>query len=90
LTAGVVLDSNVSVTYRNILYQWNRLVGAHLGDGDGRGLVLMFACSAVEGKAIMEASSGTHFGTSAVESGSALVGRFMSMSASRAGLKFVY
>ena len=67
LTAGVVLDSQGDISYGDILHQGDGLVGAHLGHGDGGGVVVVHAGAAVDGEAIMLASSGTHLGLSVVE-----------------------
>ena len=67
LANGVVLDSNGDISNKDVLYQRDRLVGAHLGHGDGGCVVVVHAGMAVDGEAIMLTSSGAHFGLSVVE-----------------------
>ena len=67
LTAGVVLDSQGDISYRDVLHQGDGFVGAHLGHKDGGCVVVMHAGAVVNGETIMLASSGTHLGLSVVE-----------------------
>ena len=67
LTASVVLDSQGDVSHKDVLHQGDGLVGAHLGHGDGGGVVVVHTGAAVDGEAIMLTSSGTHFGMSIVD-----------------------
>ena len=67
LATGVVLDSNGDISNKDVLHQGDRLVGAHLGHGDGGGVVVVHTGAAVDGNPIMLTSSGTHFGGSIME-----------------------
>ena len=53
LTASVVLDSQGDVSHKDVLHQWDGLVGAHFGHGDGGGVVVVHAGVAVDGESVM-------------------------------------
>ena len=62
MAADVVLNSQGGRSQRNVLHQGDGPVGAHLGYGDGGGLVAVHAGVAVNWEAIMLATFGKNLG----------------------------
>ena len=56
-TTSVILDTQGDVSHEDVLPQWDRIVGAHLGHGDGGGVVVVHAGVAVDGESVMLTSS---------------------------------
>ena len=77
MAAGVVLNSHGGRSQQNVLHQGDGPVRAHLGDGDGGGLVAVHAGTAVNWDAVVLATSGTNLGGARVEGQSATVGWIM-------------
>ena len=64
LTACIILDVQVCPDNHHCLYHGDRLVGSHLGDSGGRGLVVVLASCTVQRNPVMETASSTTFGRS--------------------------
>lgn len=67
LTTRIILNPKRRGSHGELLYQWDRSVGTHLGRSAWGGLIAVHAGLAVYWDSFMFASLGTHFGGSAVE-----------------------
>ena len=67
MTASVILNAQIECSHGDVLHQWNRPVGGHLGHGDRQRVVIVHAGLAVKRNSVMFASLGTHLGVATEE-----------------------
>ena len=64
LTACIILDVQVCQVNHHVLYHGDWLVGSHLGDSGGRGLVIVLRSCTVQRHPVMETTPFTNFSSS--------------------------
>ena len=88
MTSSIILNILQDISKFEDVHHGDGLVGPHLGDCDGRVLIVVPANCMVKGNRIMKTSFGTGFGSSIPEHALAVVGVCMLESTYRASFRF--
>ena len=67
LTASVILNPQRNFAHGDVLHHGDGLVGAHLGHGEGGGLVAVDACAEVDRDSVMFTTFRANLGVSALK-----------------------